>query len=295
MEKDIVLDQTETPLELTPEEQAIADKASGKEVPDNPNEPNPDLPSDKKQEEDGDKKFAGKYETIEDLRKGIDSIGSKLPEYILDGMSDVALEKYYKDLEQEFHNGDDKPEGRKHAEEKDDGKDEKTDGDKPTGVSDELWTELSKQFEENGNITDEHYNKLNEAGIPDEVIDRYIDSIGAEQEKFTESIYSIAGGEEEYNIVKAWAEDNIPAEQIEAIGRMDKNGMLIAMEGIKAKYDAANPADGKRIIGDTGGNAKGTYSSQADYIIDVSDSRYGKDKRYTKAVDDKFALSKNLQ
>lgn len=282
-------------LTLTPEEQAIADKASGKTVDD---EGNPiELPSDKKPEgegAEGDKKFADKYDTVEDLKKGIESIGSDLPDYVLEGMSDEALEKHYQELQKSQGT-----EGRKHAKKEEGSEEKKGEGEKgdekPEGVTPELWTELSVEFEKNGAITEEQYDQLNKAGIPDNVIDDYIDSIDAKQVKFTNDIYEIAGGEEQYNTIKSWAEDNIPSEQLEAIGQMDKNGMLLAMRGIKAEYDAANPSDGVRIIGDTKIATKGAYASQADYIIDVSDKRYGTDKRYTKAVDDKFANSKNLQ
>lgn len=283
----------ETELTLTPEEQAIADKASGKEVEVKDDGTPIELPSDTPKEGDEPKKFADKYDTVEDLRKGIDSIGSDLPEYVLEGMSDEALEKHYQELQKDFH---EEKSGRKHAAKGEEGDEEPpADENKPAGVSEELWTELGTHFEENGNITEEHYEKLNKAGIPDDVIDRYIDSIQNEQVKFTQEIYDIAGGEEQYNTIKAWAEDNIPPEKLDAISRMDKNGMVLAMEGIKAKYDAANPSDGVRIMGNTNNTSAGSYHSQADYIIDVSDKRYGSDKRYTKAVDDKFANSKNLQ
>lgn len=287
-------------LEMSPEEQALADKLSGK-TPDVDEEGNPiELPSDKKTDDDPEpKKFADKYDTVDDLRKGIDEIGSDLPEYVLEGMSDEALVKHYEELQKNFHENNENKEGRKHADKKTDEEDPDNPDDKggkPEGVSEELWTELGDHFEKNGNITEEHYNQLNKAGIPDEVIDRYIDSIQNEQVKFTESIYDIAGGQEQYETIKSWVEENYPADEIEAVSRMDKKGMLLAMKGMKADYDAANPVDtSKRIMGNPFNTSTGSYGSQADYIIDVSDKRYGVDKRYTKAVDDKFANSKNLQ
>ncbi len=277
----------EEEIPLSPDEQAVLDKISGNEKPDDGD--TPDLPSDKPNpDETPNDKLAGKYDTAEDLRKGIDAIGSDLPEYVLNGMSDESLVEHYKELEKNFHAGD-KPEGRKHA-----NKEDKPEGDKPDSVTPELWDELNEYYSENGNITDEMYDKLNKAGIPDSVVDKYMDALNSDAEKFTQDIYAIAGSEEQYNTIKAWADENIPADQLDAIGKMDRQGMLLAMEGIKAKYDVANPDAPTRILGDTKVAGKGSYSNQTDYILDIGDKRYGKDKKYTHAVDTKFANSKNL-
>lgn len=281
----------EPTIDLNPEEQAALDKINGV-APIDDGIPAPDLPSDKPKEGDGPtEKFADKYDTVEDLRNGINSIGSELPEYVLEGMSDKALEQHYLELQKGFH-ADDK--GRKHAD-KPEGEEEIPKGEKPEAVSPELWTELNEYYDVNGNITDEMYDKLNAAGIPDEVVDKYMDALDNDVKTFQNDIYEIAGGEEQYSVIKSWAEENIPADQLETIGKMDKQGMLLAMEGIKAKYDVANPDAPTRILGDTKIKGKGAYGDQAEYILDVQDARYGKDKKYTHAVNEKFKNSKNLQ
>lgn len=280
-----------TNIELTPEEQATLDNLNGSETP----EGDPvELPSDKQPDpEEGDEKFADKFNTVDDLRKGIESIGSDLPEYVLEGMSDAALEKHYLELQKNFH---EEKSGRKHTQDKKPEDNEEEAGDKPEAVSAELWTELESYYNENGNITDDMYNKLNKVGIPDAVIDKYMDGLKSDQVAFTNEIYSIAGSEENYNTIKAWAEDTLPAAQIEAIGRMDKNGMILAMKGIKAEYDAVNGSnESTRLLGETRSSNNGAYKSQQEYILDIGDKRYGIDKKYTHAVDTKFSNSKNLQ
>jgi len=284
------INPNEPEITLTPEEQAIADKASGVDISTDDGIP-VELPSDTPKE--GDKptdKLADKYDTVEDLRKGIESIGSDLPEYVLKGMSDEALEQHYLELQKDFHG--DKPDSRKHAADK---PDEKANEDKPEAVTDELWTELNEYYGENGNITGDMYDKLNKVGIPDAVIDKYMDALQGDAVAFTNDIYAIAGGEDNYNTIKSWADNNIPAEQLDAIGKMDKQGMLLAMEGIKAKYAAANPDAPTRILGDTKVTTAGAYTDQASYILDIGDKRYGLDKKYTHAVDTKFKNSKSLQ
>jgi len=290
------IDNQEETIELTPEEQAIADKVTGKEVEDNSVV---ELPSETAAEEskgdDAEELFAGKYQTLGDLLDGINNLNSELPKYVIDGMSDEALEQHYLELQKDFSKN-----GRKHTKQESEGTDEaKEEGSgKPEQVSKELWNELESYYSENGNITNEMYDKLNAAGIPDRVVDKYMDSLGADQQAFTDQVFEIAGGEEQYQVIKAWAEDgNIPAKQIEAISKMDYDGMLLSMQGIKAKYDAevgsSEPAT--RITGGNKSNNSGSYGSQTEYILDISDKRYGNDKKYTYAVDTKFTNSKNLQ
>lgn len=283
----------ETNLELTPEEQAIADKATGNEVVEDSGDV--ELPSNQETEpEEGDVKLAGKYNSVEELRSGIDNIGSDLPEYVLEGMSDSALEQHYLELQKDFSSND---KGRKHAEKSEEPNEEETKG-KPEAVTEELWSELESYYSENGTITDDMYDELNKAGIPDNVIDKYMDGLAADQQQFTDKVFDIAGGQEQFMTIKAWAEDgNIPQSTLDAIGKMDYDGMLIAMQGIKAQYDSANQGEpvATRLTGSTSGGGKGSYANQTEYMMDVADKRYGVDKKYTYAVNTKFENSKVLQ
>ena len=286
--------ENEQTLNLSPEEQAIVDQIEGKVPTDDGSDV--DLPSNNlnnNENKENNRTYAGKYNSVEELKKGISNLGSDLPDYVLNGMNDEALEQYYLDLQANFSKG------RKHTNEEN-----KTNNAEPSekpseAISDQLWSDLETYYNQNGNITDDMYDQLNKVGIPDAVIDRYMDGIRAEQEVFTAKIYDIAGGQESYNEIKAWAEENIPASQIEAIGNMSRDGMLIAMEGIKAKYDLAhggiaNKGDGK-LRGSTHTRRGEGYNNQAEYILDIGDPRYGKDPKYTHAVNVKFENSTNLQ
>ncbi|MEA3471586.1 MAG: hypothetical protein U9R24_07700, partial [Thermodesulfobacteriota bacterium] len=45
--------------------------------------------------ESGDTLYANKYKSVDELKKGINNLGTKLPDYILDGLSNGALEMHY--------------------------------------------------------------------------------------------------------------------------------------------------------------------------------------------------------
>lgn len=285
-------------LEMSAEEQAIADKVTGKEVEEQTGDVN--LPSDNATEDPNEKetsetsKLAGKYNSIEDLRNGVKNINPDVPDYILNGLNDEALEQYYLDQQKDLSSN-----GRKYSENKtkdnlddDENVQEKKDASSP----EELWKELDEGFREDGIVSEELYEKMNKAGIPDSVIDKYADALQKEQVEIANKIVDLAGGQENFNAMKEWAEDgNISKAELDAISALPYDALLGALEGIKVRYEKANPVVNEAVRL-TGGQTttSGSYRNQSEYIMDVSDSRYGSDKRYTKLVDDKFQNSTGL-
>lgn len=275
--------------ELTPEELA-AEKAKILEEVKNPKKNDdgeePKLPSEEGGEPE-EKVYANTFKSVEELRKGIDNLESTLPQYVLDGMSDEALEQHYVELRKEFSS--------KGQEKKEDTKVEKPDA----NISDDLWSGLEAQYAETGSITDEQRAELNKSGIPDKMIDGYIDGLKAqakadkiELEQFTAKVYDIAGGEEEYNTIKAWAEETYSQEELDAIATGSYEEILFKMKGIKADYIAKNGGiTADRLRGGTGSKSGEQYKSQADYLVDRMDPRYKRDAKYKHKVDSKFANS----
>jgi len=239
-------------------------------------------------EEEG--KLAGKFADIDALKKGLSNIGSELPQYIIDGMSDEALEQHYTELDKAFNSKtkEEREDGKKHLvkeEKKEDAKEEKSPS---KAVSPELWTELKSQFDTKGGIDEGMYDKLEEAGIPASIVDDYIDGIKLKQESFTKSVHDIAGGQENFENVKTWAEDNLDSEYIESIGKMSQNQMLNSMKGIMAQYEAAN---GKtvRIEGNSKNTTSNGYRTKQEYLDDVAAIR---NEKMATRVDAKLARSK---
>lgn len=280
-------------LDLSAREQEIIDAANGKEAKkDDDGEP-VKLPSDdiKDDDNDDDKKDGfvdGKYADVDALKKGITELGSTLPEYVIEGMSDAALEQHYVELRKNFSAKKDDDEN------KSDVKDE--DAKKIVEDAKLNWDDVSAEFGETGAISDETRKALNDANIPDMVIDGYIKGIQAEQTALTNEVYEIAGGQEQYDIIKAWVDEGgIPKAEVDALEGASKEVLMNAMYGFKARYDAAHPEDKKLLTGNVQRVTSDSYKNQAQYIADVTDRRYTTDKRYKQTVDDKFANSKSLQ
>lgn len=236
---------------------------------------------------DEPKMYAGVYKTLDALKKGITDIGSTLPKYMIDGMSEDALEQYYIELRKDMSKN-----GKKKTEDK---KEEKKDNNEK--VDPKVYIqELNQFFKDEGYVSDEIYDKLEEAGIPSDIIDGYVEKLEIEQTQFGEKVINLAGGTEQFFIIKEWAENNISQQELDAIGKLPYNTMLLAMEGIKNRYEKANgktePKANTRIVGKTGSVSSGGYESREDYFRDVKNSKYGRDKHFTDSVEKRFSQSR---
>jgi hypothetical protein len=248
---------------------------------------NSDEGDDVKLPSDDAKKYANVYATIEDLKKGISSLKADVPEYMLNGMTDDALEQYYVDLRKDFSS---KPKEEAPKEEaKDIPKEEEA---KKTVNDPQLWGELDAEFNKSGGITDEQYDKLNKLGIPNAVVDKYLDGLKSSQVAFTNEVYGLAGGEEQYNEIKAWAEENYTQKQLDVIAGGTNEEILFKMKAVKADYNEAmakNP-NGARVYGSSA-SPSGGYKNQEEYILDVMSPEYRKSAKYKAKVEAKFKSS----
>lgn len=260
---------------------------------DNSEEENVDNNDDSVEQKEN-KLFANKYKTVDDLKKGIKNIGSTLPDYIIEGMNESALEKHYLDLQKEFSSKDRKFNKETKVETKQEEKETKEPKEETKVVSADLFNEAEQYFIENGGLNDELYDKLEKAGIPSSIVDRHIEMVQKEAIAFTKEVYSMAGGEQEYNAIKTWAEDGgIDSEELDYISSIkDKNKLIGALKSVKARYDLANNKN-QRINGETKtNNTSGSYKSQDEYLKDVSNPKYLTDELFRKQVDRKLANSK---
>jgi hypothetical protein len=284
-----------------PEAQRILDAiANGEEDFKEAPADEPTLPSDAdtKAEDDGSENhedegdlLAGKYKDTTELKKGITNLKSTLPEYVLNGMSDEALVQHYEELSKEFSGG------KKHIIKDDNPAEPKPDETKPKGakaIPDDVWVDLSQSFDDKGGLSEEQYAKLESYGIPNVIVDGYLDGLVAKQNELVQERYAVAGGEEEYNTIKAWAEDgNIDASYLASMATMPVAQLKGAMQGVKAQYDIANGSKPNRLLGNKSNNAStGSYSSQDAYIKDVNDRRYATDEAFRNKVDLKLSKSK---
>jgi hypothetical protein len=158
--------------------------------------------------------------------------------------------------------------------------------------------DFTTEFTETGSLSEESFQKLEEAGFPRPLVEQYLAgakvniTIAKEQEA---EIKGTVGGPEAYTKLIQWAAENLGADEVEAYNSIMTSGDLksikFAVAGLKARFDAqAEP----HLIR---GNARTTtpktdvFRSAAEVVTAMKDSRYGKDPAYTRDVEQKLARS----
>jgi len=101
-----------------------------------------------------------------------------------------------------------------------------------------------------------------------------------------------AGGEANYNAVTAWANENLPTNQIDAYDSVVDSGnpaaIGIAFQGLQSQYNEANGYEGRMLQGKPAGSSGEVYRSQAELVAAMGDPRYDTDPAYRADVVDKL-------
>ena len=252
--------------------------------------------------------LAGKYETEDDLAKGILEVAKaqgRNPEDLYkelqadlsqansdnnddDDDDDVTVDDVIEDV-QEPSNDDDVDDGDV-TEEVEDLEEEVENG--------ELNVEkYEKEYIENGELSEDSYKELKERGIPEEVVDGYINNQQQAAESKVQEVYEIAGGAEGYKEMVSWAEDNLTDEEISNFNTTINSGVgqaKFAVEALHNRYTEANGSPPKKLV--TGGKTPTTgnsdvYNSKAELMEDMKQTKYKKDPAFRKQVSEKLSKS----
>ena len=225
------------------------------------------------------------------------------------------LEKAYMELQQRLGRGDDDDSGEAETEEET----ESTEGDYERydeegyvnfdAVEEAYGKNLADVFSENeidpwamndhfyendGTLTPEMYDQLNEAGFSDETIDAYLGGLrnqlgyeeaegGTLDDSEIADIKNIAGGEQGYADVVQWASENLPAADIEAfdevINTANEAAVRFAVKALVGQYEDAVGRTPDLVTGKQSSTGQ-AYRSMAEVVRDMSDPRYDSDDAY---------------
>lgn len=234
------------------------------------------------------------------------------------------LEKAYMELQQRFSKGETSdPESADDAEESNESYDyERYDeegtvnydavkeayGDNLANVFQESgidpWEMNDHFYKNDGTLTEEMYDRLNEAGFSDEVIDAYLGGLRGQMGYVEEApvldsseineIKNLAGGEEGYQQVVQWAGENLSQTDIEAFDEVintgNKAAVRFAVKALVAQYEDAMGRDSDLVTGKS--TTKGApYRSMAEVVRDMQDPRYERDEAYRLDVMQKLERS----
>ena len=206
-----------------------------------------------------------------------------------------ALEKAYIELQSKFgsRQEDSSDEGETDDDEQEDTEEESN------SILDALWEdaqngELSKE-------TQEQLSKMNPAEVAAEYL-KYRQQIEANQqpeEDISDSqvaeLRGIAGGDEGYQEMIAWASENLTPQDIQRYDSVIASGnydaISFAVEALKSKYTEAMGVEGQLFKGKPASSTRDVFRSQAEVVAAMSDPRYDRDPAYRSDVFEKLERS----
>ena len=155
--------------------------------------------------------------------------------------------------------------------------------------------EISNRFAETGEINDDDYAKLGEAGFSKQVIDTYLDGLrngGVTGEDIAsaqiQGIKDSIGGDDNYSKMVAWAVDNLPANEVNEFNSLTETGnataIKFAVQGLYSQYNNAMGVEPNLVTGRASQSGPAPFRSTAEVVTAMSDPRYGKDVTYTEDV-----------
>ena len=230
-------------------------------------------------------KFAGKYESVEELEKGYAELQKKLSgqEETTEEVSDSTEETTPTNASEIY-------------------------GEYIGSRLDEAGVDyqgMNTKWQETGKLEDDDYKALEGAGFSKDMVEAYLDGVQyrAEQDsqlaaKEVAAIKNEFGGEQVYTEMIQWAAGNLDKGEVDAFNSMLKTSnphqIRIAVAGIQAAYMNNAPREPK-LVGGRAAKADTTkFKSTAQVVAAMNDERYATDPAYRQEVQEKLSRSKVL-
>ena len=228
-------------------------------------------------------KFAGKYESVEELEKGYAELQKKLSgqEETTEEVSDSTEETTPTNASEIY-------------------------GEYIGSRLDEAGVDyqgMNTKWQETGKLEDDDYKALEGAGFSKDMVEAYLDGVQyrAEQDsqlaaKEVAAIKNEFGGEQVYTEMIQWAAANLDKGEVDAFNSMLKTSnphqIRIAVAGIQAAY-MNNAAREPKLVGGRASRAAATkFESTAQVVAAMNDPKYKEDPAYRKQVEEKLSRSK---
>jgi len=156
---------------------------------------------------------------------------------------------------------------------------------------------FSKEYEENGQLGDASYDKLEKMGISRDMVDLYISGLQSAQDQESKAVYDIVGGQEQFEKMAAWVGTNLAEGEVNTLNEMLVQGgesAKMAAQLIKTRYDQVNGREASLIQGNVSSTSQSTFQSYHELMQAMGDPRYQTDPVYQRQVAVRRAASKEL-
>lgn len=155
---------------------------------------------------------------------------------------------------------------------------------------------LSQQYADDGELSQDSYDKLAKAGIPKEMVDSYIEGQVARTELVKTQAYALTDGAEGYQAMVDWVRTTATPAEITAYNHAVNSGVSdireVAIRSMWAKYGSDTGNTGNLITNKV--NTKvgtGLYESRAQMMADMANPKYKTDSAFRKMVETKLGNS----
>ena len=235
-----------------------------------------DLQTLAKNETDENGLILGKFKSVEDLAASYKELEGKLGQV---SEEDQATEETEEQTQEEEFNA------------------EEYYGDGLASVLEEVGIDaqdITQRFTDTGEISEDDYSKLGEAGFSKQVVDTYLDGlrgVGEGDEIPTQQIQNIkdsVGGDQAYEQMANWCQENLSEQEIKAFDKITETAdapvIQLAVEGLYTRYQNAMGVEPDLVTGRPAASGPNPYRSTAEVQAAMSDPRYGKDVTYTENV-----------
>ena len=240
-----------------------------------------------------DIKFAGKYQTVQELEKGYAELQSKLGSQSNEAPKETEAT--------------DTPEASESE------PSESTEAGNATEIYGEYigsrldeagvdYEGMNTRWQESGQLTEEDYTSLEGAGFTKDMVEAYLDGVQyrAAQDsqlaaKEVTAIKEEFGGAETYEAMVKFAQENWDMEEIQAFDNMlqtsNPHQIRIAVAGLQASYMNNAQREPKLVGGRTTTADTSKFKSAAQVVAAMNDERYSSDEAYRKEVQEKLGRS----
>lgn len=159
--------------------------------------------------------------------------------------------------------------------------------------------EMGNYFDENGELSDDHYSQLEQAGFNRDVVDQFLSQQGGEAADLSQddvnTIKESVGGEETYQEMISWAANNLSEDYIQGFDSLVESGngpaIQMAVAGLQQLFEANMGKDGTMLQGKAPTQGGSVFRSQAELVQAMADPRYDNDPAYRQDVIEKLERS----
>jgi hypothetical protein len=152
------------------------------------------------------------------------------------------------------------------------------------------------EFAESGELSDQTFDALEEAGLPRSFVEQYINGQQAMSVQQAATIQESIGGAGNYEAMSEWATDNLTEADLDAFNSIVEGSSVeqarVTVKGLYAQFIAAGGTGPALVHGSTSGDGGvKPFGSTAQVTEAMRDPRYGNDPAYREQVEKRMAVS----